>query len=196
MFGFNIWQIVFATIAFPILTYQGSVQFRQFEQRSFQPQTIKQQNIDQRQLSAVRDLKGTWQGTMNYTRHQPDFYSTARGTWQSGNCAYNFLLRLVINSQTDTTIAGTDSYSRQASSNICDAQDASIDSNWSAATPFKASISGSRITSFDFSFSDVFGSLSGSFTTDTITIDPGPANQISDQVFYQLDGPINLLRQK
>ncbi len=173
LFGFNIWQIVFATVAFPVLAGIGSVQFRNFEQRDFQPQTIKQQTIDQRQLSAARDLKGTWKGTARYDL-----------TDAASRCSDFITWGLVINitAQTGNTIGGNITYtpvSQEGTGDInCDpAQGSSYD--------ITGTISSSSITINENGSS----AFTGSFTSDTITLNQSGGGS-------QLTAPINLRGQK
>ena len=150
------------------------------------PTNIDQRQIDQNrsQLTPVRDLRGTWEGTL------ADIHTQPRCIW-----AIPYLMRLVINDQTDTIITGTVSYELQKST-VLHTNTNCIGSNgsnvWTPPIPFRADISGSRFTNFD---SGTWGSLSGSFTTDTITINPGQARAVGG-VTDQISKPINLLRQQ
>lgn len=186
MFGFNLWQIVIATIAFPVFAIIGTFQLRQFEQRDFQSQNVNIQRIDQRQLNAVRDLRGTWQGIASLK---------SNGIVHGQQCYSNYHMRLVIDTQTDTSIAGTESYAHQPPFAECTLTAA--DPTWTNPTPFNANLSGSRITSINLPFfSATLEPLSGSFTSDTITINPPSHRAAGDGEFiWWLDAPINLLRQ-
>ena len=168
LWGITIKPIIFAAVAVPTLVI-GVIIFKPFTPG----------NIDQQGLSPVRDLVGTWEGTMTYGSNGP-----------CTNAQY--LMRLIINTQTDTAIVGTVSYifKKDHPSGWCGSL------GEIAPVPASAAISGSRLTNIDFGpFLAGVGTNSGSFTTDTITIDRGKGQQEGGQ-FFRLTAPINLLRKE
>lgn len=194
MFGINIWQIIFAAIAFPLLINIGIIQFRQFEQRDFQPRNIEQRTIQQRQLSAARDLKGTWEGAVGYGL---DFINSG-----SHHCFSKYVMHLVVNNQTDDTITGTVAFSNDHLNPGDDCEVATAVPT--TPIPARASIGSSSISNIDFgAFFASLGGFSGSFTTDTITINQTTVGQFQydnsnpyTNSYVRLSSPINLLRQK
>lgn len=185
LWGIRIWQIILAIILFPILTGMGIIVFRELENRDFEPQTVEQRNIDasrpilenrdseQRQLSAARNLKGDWAGNAIF-----NFQITP-----NSSCLVTFGVTLHITSQQDNTIRGNVDLgwlkSEQRGNFACQPVPPSND-------PVNGTVTGSRLA-LD---AGQQGAFTGSFTTDTITL-----NQPKDADGDGLESPIHLLRQ-
>ena len=171
LWGITIKPIIFAAFVLPALVI-GVIVFRQLTPAG---KVVDNQN-----------LIGTWEGTMTNT----DTYIAGLSRYKE-KCTTRSLVRLVVDTQTDTTISGTQSYSIKKFS--CEvAGTGSWNPAWTAPVPFSADISGSRITDIDL-FGSYLGKLSGAFTTDTITIYRGEPHKVQRNT-YQLTAPINLLR--
>jgi hypothetical protein len=103
-------------------------------------------------------------------------------------------MSIVINTQTNTTIVGTVSLINQKAywgKKDCPQQNKPA---WSPPVPFSADMSGSRLTNINLGTFNDFGEYSGSFTTDTMTINQVAEHQ-SQGSTVQFKSPINLLRQ-
>ena len=178
--GVRIWQIVLAAIAFPflvaigVIAWQGS-QANNFQSQGITPRVIQQRAVQPSQgLTPARNLVGTWQGTAQYIFHQTDI----------SYCLIKFDVVLTIASQTGNNIAGNV---------VVTWQSAEQHGNFACAQvpqtndPVNGTISSSSITNLN---AGTQGNFTGSFTTDTITLNQ-PKNGDGDG----LNAPLNLLRQ-
>ena len=174
----RIWRIVMAVVAFPILASIGVVTIQGLQNRTFTPQTLQQRTIDQRKieqkkLTPARNLVGDWQGNGKYIFHQTDV----------SYCDMNFQIDLKITSQKDNKIGGnvTVTWLNAAQhGNFACAQVPTTND------PVNGTVTGSRLTIN----AGNGGNFTGSFTTDTITL-----NQPKDANGDGLVGSIKLLRQ-
>jgi len=172
LFGIVIRPIVFAVVAVSMVVI-GAIVFWQLQPREAAPTDVEQPD-----LTPARDLIGTWQGTASYT--------------VNGECAVQHLVKLIVKTQTETKITGTLSYNfkKDIPSGCFDP-----DLGWSKPVTASAVISGSKLTEVNFGqFLSGLGVFSGSFTTDTITINKAGTHQFQG-ASYQLTASINLLRQ-
>lgn len=146
---------------------------RDIEQRDFE-----ERKIDQRQLSAARNLIGTWKG---------DVFTTWVFADGSLPCSEQDQMTLTITAQNDNTIAGTVTTEQlKITAGPCRLAGA----NPAPQAFNNGAVSGSRLSLQTGSF----GNLSGSFTTDTITLRQD-APVATPQVTITVTKPINLLRQ-
>jgi hypothetical protein len=170
LFGVMIKPIVFVAVVIPAIII-GVVVFMNLRKE-------ETPSPEETELTPARDLVGTWQGTASYT--------------VNGECAVQHLVKLIVKTQTETKISGTLSYNfkKDTPSGCFDP-----DLGWSKPVTATAVISGSRLTKVNFGqFLTGLGVFSGSFTTDTITINKAGTHQFQG-ASYQLTAPINLLRQ-
>lgn len=174
----NITPFVLITV-FSVISFEvgWTVATRGLSAQPFIPQTVTQrtitpQTIDHRQLSAAKDLKGTWEGVVN-ARQNP--YSGGR------YCEWKQKITLTIASQTGNTITGTMTFNTLSANGVGGVTCAT----GTTTLGFTANIAGSRIDNFTVG-PDVF---SGSFTQDTITL-----TQTNNPGSYMV-GSLHLLRQ-
>jgi len=170
LFGVMIKPIVFVAVVIPAIII-GVVVFMNLRKEETPPP-------EDAELTPARDLVGTWQGTASYT--------------VNGECAVQHLVKLIVKTQTETKITGTLSYNfkKDIPSGCFDP-----DLGWSKPVTASAVISGSKLTEVNFGqFLSGLGVFSGSFTTDTITINKAGTHQFQG-ASYQLTASINLLRQ-
>jgi len=156
-----------AFFAFPFIPHQ------------FQPRTIEQQK-----LSAARDLKGTFEGAITFMES-----NTTSGT---DYCKHSYSMRMIIENLTNTKISGTLAFKFESITGRCSSNETNV---WGNPVAFTASISGSKITRLDLGA--LQGVFSGSFTTDTITLNqntPGRYDIGASQGTYTAKTPVNLLR--
>lgn len=176
--GFRIWQMVLLVIAFPVLAAIGIVAFQGSQAQSFgsqtiTPVTVRQRTVQQQTPTPARTLVGSWHGTAQYIFHQTTI----------SYCLIKFEVVLAITSQHGNNLNGTVTVtwsSAERHGNFACAQvPQTID-------PVNGTLSGSRLALNAGSQ----GNFTGSFTTDTITLNQ-PKNGDGDG----LAAPLNLLRQ-
>lgn len=179
----RIWRINFRPFIIPAIVFgglflAGFIIFRAFALPAFIPQPFVQRaivprTVEKRQLEPARNLVGNWQGTAKYIFNQTAI----------SYCDMWFNVTLTIANQTGNNIGGnvvvTWQKSEQHGNFACAAVPPTND-------PINGTISGSRL---NFNAGGQ-GNFTGSFTTDTITL-----NQPRDANGDGLVGPVNLLRQ-
>lgn len=177
----------FKITPFILIVTFAAVAVGSFVLYQFIPRTIQLQK-----LSPARDLRGTWEGTVFFKDTYLSKLVDAR------ECTGQYLVRLVIDTQTNGTISGTDSFLYQKDTlqgkpgfpNGCMGEP----KVWNTPKPFSADISGSRLTNINLDWLTIYVG-DGSLTTDTITINPGESHT-SSQTIQQISEPINLLRKQ
>lgn len=142
--------------------------------RRITPRTITPRRITPQQLTPARNLVGGWRGNAKYVFHQTPI----------SFCYYNFLVDLTIAAQNGNNINGNVTTSFISSEQH---------GNFNCAVPpnnnnaFAGTVAGSRLT---INAGNDLGNFTGSFTTDTITLNQS-LNGDNDGVV----GSVNLLRQ-
>ena len=188
IFGFRIWQVILAIVAFPFLAGIGIVILQDLQDRDFQPQTIQPQTIDQQKikpqtvkkqsvavqkLTPAANLVGSWHGQAKYIFH---FTSASY-------CYLYFDVVLFIASQQNNAITGNVNVAWNKAEQHGNFACATVPTTNDAV---KGTITGSKLAVNAGSQGD----FSGSFTTDTISLFQSHSTDSDGLV-----GSVNLLRQ-
>lgn len=94
LWGIKIWKIVFWAIAFPIIASLGIAIRQDAQENNF---SSGARLVESYQISAARNLTGTWQGSITVEHAHPG---------EPSYCTYSGTLTLVL-AQTENTLRGT-----------------------------------------------------------------------------------------
>lgn len=125
--------------------------------KPFEPKQIERRTIELQKPSAVKNLKGTWEGSATFN---------TRST-----CSWNVTLTLVINDQTENGISGTMTYYSLTGTTIGGANVKCRSARDIGQTPYSTPITGDVVGTRIENLKGGFLLFSGSYTQDTITLD-------------------------
>lgn len=125
--------------------------------KPFEPRQIEQRTINLQKPSAVKNLKGTWEGKATFNT--------------GGKCSWDVTLSLTINDQTENTISGTMTYYSTDGAAIGGAFVKCRSAREIGQAPYSTPVTGDVVGTRIENLKGGFLSFSGSYTTDTITFD-------------------------
>ncbi len=125
--------------------------------KPFEPRQTEQRGINLQKLSAVKNLKGTWEGKATFNTQ--------------GKCTWDVTLTLVINDQTENTISGTMTYYSTSGAPIGGAFRVCRSAREIGQAPYSTPVTGDVVGTRIENLKGGFLSFSGSYTNDTMTLD-------------------------
>lgn len=173
------WQFILSIVSIVAIFYVAFMFVpRIMQSRNITPINIDQRTIDQRQLSAVRDLKGTWEGKASFN------------AGQTGRCTLNESITLTINNQTENAISGIMTFTDLSGTpNTAGMRACNLGKFPVAIT---GDIVGTRIENIN---AGMMGTYAGTYTQDTITLNQTGTVDNGYGVRNVIGGQANLLRQ-
>lgn len=125
--------------------------------KPFEPKQIEQRTVELQKPSAIKNLKGTWEGNATFNSR--------------GKCSWNVTLTLVINDQTANGISGTMTYYSLSGSPINGVNVKCRSTRDLGQAPYSTPVTGDIVGTRIENLKGGFLLFSGSYTQDTITLD-------------------------